>query len=184
MNWIALFSHTGAEINNISNRLGVKPDKVITNRSPGDALINQQLLDDHNIYYTRNRPTVSEYFRLFTRGDFVTLHGWMRIIPEQVCNEVEIYNLHPGLISKYPELKGADPQKRVYNQSTTYRDVGCVIHRAVPEVDAGEIIMERSTSNCYSGAHELTSKLHDIAADMWVDFLDHRLKGQPGVYFK
>lgn len=183
MNWIALFSHTGSEIRKLSDKLGKKPDKVITNLGIDNEQIDQQLMADHNVYYVRSTPSVSDYNRLFTRGDFVTLHGWMRIIPPEVCDEVEIYNLHPGLITKYPELKGKDPQSRVFNQEYTYTDVGCVLHRVIPEVDAGEVIMERSTFNKFNGETDLTVSLHEIAGSMWYDFLSYRLKGDAGVYF-
>ena len=41
--WIAFFSHTGNEIYNISKELGRYPDRVITNKSPGDSTINKKL---------------------------------------------------------------------------------------------------------------------------------------------
>ena len=185
MKWIALFSHTGTEIHNISKRLGIRPDKIVTNLSPGNSKINKQLLKGkYNIVHTRSKPEVSDYNRLFTRGDFVTLHGWMRIVPKSVCKDIEIYNLHPGLITQYPELKGADPQSRIYNGIKTYKDVGCVIHQVTEVLDGGQVIMSRSTHNNFSGESQLTDKLHEIAGDMWCDFLSHKLKGETNCYFK
>lgn len=184
MNWIALFSHTGNEIQQLSDRLGVKPDKVITNQDPNNNDINKRLLKEQNMYYTRNKPTSSDYNRMFSRGDFVTLHGWMRIIPEDVCNEAEIYNLHPGLITQYPELKGADPQDRVFSGDMEYADVGCVLHKVTPVVDDGEVVMEVSTFNHYYEASTLSTRLHQMANDMWYDFLSYRLKGESNSSFK
>ena len=184
MNWIALFSHTGNEIQRLASRLGKKPDKVVTNQDPSSDKINKKLLKDQNVYYVRSKPTVGDYHRVFSRGDFVTLHGWMKIIPPEVCEDTEIYNLHPGLITQYPELKGADPQKRVFAEDHTYTNVGCVLHRVVPEVDSGEVVMEMSTFNHFYDHGELSTRLHSMANDMWYDFLSYRLKGETNNSFK
>lgn len=175
MNWIALFSHTGTEIANISSAIGMKPRRVITNLPPGSKQINKTLVDKHNLIYTRNRPTHEEYADLFSKGDFVTLHGWMRIMPKKTCKLADIYNLHPGLITSYPELKGADPQARVFSGLNAYKRVGCVIHKVTEILDDGEVVMERSTFNDYSGEEHLSCELHDMAKAMWIDFLEYKL---------
>lgn len=173
--WVVFFSHTGSEINNISTRIGRVPDRVITNKSPGDKTINKQLmrLVKKDIVYTSNKPTTQDYERLLMDNCVVTLHGWMRIIPGKICKDNEIYNLHPGLITKYPELKGADPQKRVVDSSskTTYKQVGCVIHKVTETVDDGEVLAECSCYNHYDSHALLSDKLHQMASDLWVDFL-------------
>jgi len=178
--WIALFSHTGSEIVNISNELGRWPDKIITNKPPGSEDIHEGIRD---VCYTSAKPKVQNYRQLFDGDAIITLHGWMRIIPGSICNEYEIYNLHPGLISEYPELKGKDPQKRVFENDYTlrggvkeYSKVGCVIHKCSPLVDSGTMIMERSTGNSYSGEATLTDALHEMAEDMWVQLLEDKLK--------
>ena len=172
MNWIALFSHTGSEIANISRRLTHWPDGIITNRPPGSKLdknITRELM------HTSSKPSVREYRDMLSGADLVTLHGWMRIIPKKICEEFNIYNLHPGLITEYPELKGKDPQFRVTDTINTYDKVGCVIHKVTPEVDCGEIIMTRSVNNRYYSDEAVVSALHEIAGDMWMDFLIDRV---------
>ena len=171
--WIALFSHTGSEIVNISNELGRRPDKIITNKPPGSEDIHEGI---RNVCYTSAKPKVQNYRQLFDGDAIITLHGWMRIIPGSICNEYEIYNLHPGLITKYPDLKGKDPQARVFEGSKTYDRVGCVIHRAIAEVDAGDILLERSFNNSFYSESTLTTALHEIASDMWVQLLEDKLK--------
>ena len=174
--WIALFSHTGSEIVNISTALDRWPDKIITNKSP-DSPINKKLREVCDLTYTSIKPKVSDYRQLLDGDAIVTMHGWMRIVPEPICNEHDIYNLHPGLITEYPELKGKDPQKKVAESKTkSYNRVGCVIHKAVAEVDAGEVLMERSTTNVYYGEKSLTEQLHKMATDMWVQFLEGKLE--------
>lgn len=170
-NWVALFSHTGSEIAYISHRLKRWPDTIITNQSPATEQITSDIRRG-KINFCKSTPSVQDYRSLLEGADIVTLHGWMRIIPGEICKEYNILNLHPGLITKYPELKGKDPQRRVFENTTkTYSHVGCVIHRAVAEVDAGKVLMTCSTRNNASGVADLTDKLHDMASSMWIDLL-------------
>lgn len=165
--WIALFSHTGSEIHNLSKRLKIKPNSIITNKPPGEKTYDQFA----PVLHVNSKPTVQQYRSFLDTDAFITLHGWMRIIPEEICNEYEIYNLHPGLITQYPELKGKDPQSRVLGKS--YDSVGCVIHRATAELDSGEVLMERSTPNIFSNEQSLTSHLHHMSTDMWFEFISN-----------
>jgi folate-dependent phosphoribosylglycinamide formyltransferase PurN len=171
--WVAMFSHTGNEIYNISRMIGRFPDRVITNKTPGDKSINKKLISKTDVVYVKDRPDVQDYNRVLWSDCVLTLHGWMRVLPKTVCKEYEIYNLHPGLITKYPDLKGADPQRRVFecDYPEQYEHVGCVIHHVSPEVDSGKVVMERSTSNTFAGCGVLTEYLHKMATDMWVDFM-------------
>lgn len=173
--WTALFSHTGREVYNISKQLGRYPDKIITNNSP-DADIYRKIRNK-NITYTKTTPEPEDYVALLENDHIITLHGWMRIVPEVVCHEYNIFNLHPGLITLYPELKGKDPQKRVATElnENKYSKIGCVIHRVTPGVDEGEILAENSTHNVYSGESVITEKLHEMALALWVDFFDYNL---------
>ena len=175
--WTAMFSHTGKEIYNLSKHLGRYPDNIITNKSPDADIFSK--IKTRNITYTKNNPAPEDYVAVIESDHIVTLHGWMRIVPEVICREYEMYNLHPGLITKYPELKGKDPQKRVAldPNENKYPTIGCVIHRVSPGVDEGKVIAETSTSNVYSGENSITSKLHDLALDLWIDFFDLYRKG-------
>jgi len=181
--WIALFSHTGSEIVNISDRIGRWPDAIITNKPPGSEDIHEGIVSKfsketgNKVMYCNSTPKIGNYRQLLDGDAIITMHGWMLIIPESICKEYEIYNLHPGLITKYPELKGKDPQRRVFESTRkSYNHVGCVLHKAVAEVDAGEVIMERSTSNNFYSEEILTRNLHDMATDMWLQFLEDKLK--------
>lgn len=167
--WAALFSHTGSEIVSIGTILNRNPDIVITNNTPGSDHIHEGIRDN---IYTQKKPSVEDYRNVLEDADIVTLHGWMRVIPREICSEYDIYNLHPGLITLYPELKGADPQKRVAQESVrTYSRVGCVIHRVVPQVDAGEVLAECSTFNDFYGESQLSCHLHKMATQLWIQLL-------------
>ena len=168
--WAALFSHTGSEIVNISSSIGRVPDMIITNNTPGSERIHAGIRDN---MYVQKKPTVMDYRNVLQDVDIVTLHGWMRIIPPEICKEYKIYNLHPGLITKYPELKGADPQKKVVEEmnENKYTNIGCVIHEVTPDVDEGPVLAESSVFNHYSGEKMITDRLHEMALDLWIDFI-------------
>lgn len=173
--WFAFFSHTGSEIVEIHKRTGHTPDCVVTNRSPGDQLINTELLHlPTQIKYLNNRPDTNDYLSILEDCDntcLCTLHGWMRIMPKQVCDNYEMYNLHPGLISRYPELKGKDPQRRVCHE--THDHVGVVVHRVNEGVDEGEILLEVS---CRNTGWRTDQTLRSLALDAWLTFFDTVLK--------
>ena len=48
-----------------------------------------------------------------------------------------------------------------------------MIHRAVGEVDSGEVVMSRSTLNVCHGVESTTERLHEMAERMWIDLLTH-----------
>ena len=176
--WVTFFSHTGTEIYRLGKRLGRCPDRVITNRKPGDEQINKKMLKwletkEVDVVYTKNKPDEEDYDRLIKDPDcVVTLHGWMRIVPAGICGSHEIYNLHPGLITKYPELKGADPQKRAFNEQTkAYKYVGCVIHKVTPGVDEGKVLAQTSTYNNFYSEDQMCCALADMSLDLWEQFL-------------
>ena len=172
--WFAFFSHSGAEIVNLSKALRVKPTKIITNRPPGHPSIDKRLSNMNvEIVYVSDRPSVEDYERILNRcNDCVcTLHGWMRIIPEEICDVYDMYNLHPGLICEYPELRGADPQWRV--DSDKHDWIGLVIHRVSPGVDEGQIMITSKTENIHTCGDQIADTLHDMALDAWIDFLEN-----------
>jgi len=167
--WIALFSHTGREIAEVSRRLGIKPHRIVTNKPVDDDTIWEEL---DGITFVARSPVVDDYEAFLEPDALITMHGWMRIVPPEICDKYELLNLHPGLITRYPELKGKDPQQQVFNMLNPPSRVGCVIHRATSELDSGEVLMERSIANTFYSAPQLTTYLHRMAWDMWEDFLN------------
>jgi folate-dependent phosphoribosylglycinamide formyltransferase PurN len=173
--WIAFFSQTGSEIVQISEALGRWPDMIISNRRPESARIINSGIPEDKIYYTSNSPEGYEYFHYLcqVQDPIVTLHGWLRVVPEEICTSYQMYNGHPGLITKYPELKGKDPQIRAFEGN--YNTGGCVIHKVTPGVDEGEILMEREVGIRLLDHEGLFRILHKTSVDMWVEFLKERL---------
>ena len=167
--WIAFFSQTGGEIADLIEELGRKPDLIVTNERPEDLRTIDERIEGGTML--PNKPSVAEYREVLKDFDnpIVTLHGWLRVVPEEICSEYEIYNGHPGLITEYPELKGKDPQVRAFEGK--YEQAGAVLHRVIPEVDEGDILDESRFAAEGLSLDELFRILKEVSLDMWVKFL-------------
>ena len=94
--WIVFFSQTGAEIADISERLGRWPDLIITNKRPDHLRTIDPRIEQRNYWTFPNKPREENYLEVleFFPHSLVTLHGWLRIIPEVVCERSEIGRAH------------------------------------------------------------------------------------------
>lgn len=165
---------SGSEIYNVSRRLNRSPDLIITNRSDLEG-VDVRLLNlidiSKQLIMLPNRPTVKEYLTALHQIEdehaLVTLHGYLRILPEIVCNKFHILNGHPGLITTYPELKGKDPQRR----SVNYPIIGTVIHQVTAGVDEGPVVANNSDNNTFHNEQRVTARLKQLSEDLWVETL-------------
>jgi len=172
--WIALFSQTGSEIAELSSALNKTPDFVITNADLDhiDSRIGVDFRVDKEEAKTLD---VLENLDFNIDETLITLNGWLRIVPPDKCNKYNIYNGHPGLITKYPELKGKDPQKRVWENMGLYSEIGSVVHRVVAEVDAGKVVVEKSVKTIGGTWNDHLDALRKTSFDAWYSFLKERL---------
>ena len=170
-NWIAFFSQTGAEIADISEDLGRWPDRIITNERPENLRTIDPRIEKQGYFIFSNKPSLEEYAELLTNFPeaIVTLHGWLRIVPPEICERHTIFNGHPGLITRYPELKGKDPQIRAFEGM--YETAGAVIHRVTAGVDEGKILMTEEFNNFNLDLDELFRILRDRSLYMWTRLL-------------
>ena len=177
MKWYTLFSQTGSEIFQISERLGKYPDMVLCNKQDGFDSINQNLIGKVPIIFTDKKPTAEQYLHYIPEDALVTMHGWLRIVPGEVCEKRDIYNGHPGLITEYPQLKGKDPQQKAIDLGLEYS--GCILHKATAELDGGpvidvsdKVVIEGKTED------EVFAGLHEASVDLWVEFLHKKLNNE------
>lgn len=171
---IVFFSQTGSEIVKLYEETGHIPSLIITNWRPESVralspAFNSLPLKDRLVYLP-NRPAVEDYLVFLEKFEdpIITLHGWLRVVPEEVCNAYEIYNGHPGLISQYKELQGKDPQEKAY--SLALPKTGSVIHKVTSEVDGGEVVMQKEISIKGLELSEVFRKLRDCSFELWVEF--------------
>tara|TARA_R110000787_G_scaffold154026_5_gene267880 strand:- start:288 stop:836 length:549 start_codon:yes stop_codon:yes gene_type:complete len=174
--WIALFSQTGSEIVDIADDLGLWPDVIVTNKRPEDLRTVNPLIYDTQVIEVSNKPTRDELEVIFKKYDnpIITLHGWLRIMPPDICNKYTIYNGHPGLITKYPELKGKDPQVRMMNGN--YDTMGCVLHEVTSGVDEGKVLSSKEVSRKGLEEQDIFRILSNISGELWIEFLTNKSK--------
>lgn len=181
MKWITFFSQTGSEVVALAEIFGRKPDLVVTNNTteeickfnPGIRKLNVIIMSGHHdilMNYFRNQSHYPVHDTL------ITLHGYLRIIPADVCEKYAIYNGHPGSIRMYPELKGKDPQARSWHDKERYPIIGSVVHKVTPGVDEGEILMEENVENTANSLEEAFSLLRKTSLNAWVKFMQGKLK--------
>ena len=167
--WVTLFSQTGAEIADISESLGRWPDLIITNKRPNHLRTIDSRIVEYGYTELPNIPTLEDIENVLKDNAIITLHGWLRIMPPDICEKYLIYNGHPGLITKYPELKGKDPQVRAFEGK--YPIAGAVIHKVVAGVDEGKVILEEKFNAIDLSLYELFRILRDRSLFMWTSFL-------------
>jgi folate-dependent phosphoribosylglycinamide formyltransferase PurN len=171
--WIALFSQTGSEIAALSKALNRSPDFVITNTDKVDTEVDINFRINKDEAKTLD---ILENIEFDIDSTLITLNGWLRIVPPDKCSKYNIYNGHPGLITKYPELKGKDPQQRAWDDLHKYDFVGSVVHKVVEEVDAGEIVAkEFLSSSSLLTLDDTYRALRQTSFTAWYSFLKERL---------
>ena len=158
MMWIALFSQTGSEIKTISEKLNRWPDIIITTNRDIDAWCNNVPRDK---VITASPTAINNFLENYNDKCFITLHGYLRILPNNICSKHEIYNGHPGLITIYPELKGKDPQEKVWMNIDSYMHIGSVVHRCTAELDSGEVLHVVMCNNTCNSRDDLYNKLKE-----------------------
>ena len=178
-NWIALFSQTGQEIIDISNQIDRIPNLIISNNHPSNVFnILKGVEYKWLTTFGKQAKTLDILDEVVEEPNetLITLNGWLRIVPPDKCSKYNIYNGHPGLITKYPELKGKDPQQRAWDDMHKYDVVGSVVHKVVEEVDAGEIVREEfiPSTNLLT-LDDTYDALRVTSFTSWYSFLKERL---------
>ncbi len=178
MKWIAFFSQTGSEIVELSKALGRRPDVIVTNNFEEKIKFSPGLRSLGVTIQSARHDALMTYFRNQTifhpDTTLITLHGYLRIIPEDICNKYDMLNGHPGFITKYPELKGKDPQVRAWEGK--YPVIGSVVHKVTPGVDEGKVLSSVCYSNRCDSLDEMYGKLKQTSLESWV-WLLRRVEG-------
>ena len=149
--WIAMFSQSGSEIVKLSERLGFWPDHILTDNSKQETWhpdMLQRFKRNQSKKFSKTPIKVvskqeaqtCNFLHSLDKHSLVTLHGWLRIVPKNICEQYHIVNGHPGLITQFPDLKGKDPQARWWANRDKYDNwYGSVVHDVIAEVDSGTI---------------------------------------------
>jgi folate-dependent phosphoribosylglycinamide formyltransferase PurN len=126
------------------------------------------------MFIVGSHKQLMETLMAYYNNPLVTLHGYLRILPPEIVTQFEVINGHPGDIVKYPELKGKDPQQKAIDLGLS--STGVVLHRAIAEVDAGEILKHQErVIHKGTSTEQLILDLKAIQLDLWCELLKERL---------
>jgi folate-dependent phosphoribosylglycinamide formyltransferase PurN len=175
LNWSCFISQSGLEVYNISKELGIMPKLLITNNK---NKMNPEVLEYFKKYNCEIReipfnPLLAHFSQQdILNSDLITLHGFLRIIPKDFIDKFKgsIYNGHPALISKYPELKGLNKQEDVYYNKDKYELIGSVVHKVTHILDDGEIVTESDRINDVESLDDAYNKLRETSLTSWILF--------------
>lgn len=176
VNWIACFSHTGSEVVNVNGALIFQSADVQLKAAFTD---NPEFNNDAIPCIRASRNNISMLLENLNFHDcVVTLNGYLGILSEHTIRLLKlrnnkVYNIHPAPIQLYPELKGLDPQERLYDgiKDGKYQYIGCVIHEVTPQLDSGKLVHWK-TEIAYPDwtKDQLYAHLHEMGTHMWLDF--------------
>lgn len=170
--WISIFSQTGSEIVALREKLGYGPDFIFTNNPNTDKWHSDLTRTDRVRVYSHKG--IEETLEIMSEqfDCVVTLHGYLRILSPKICElPIEIYNGHPGAIDIYPELKGKDPQEKVWQNMAKYTTIGSVVHKVTSVVDDGHIVSSLHYVNRCETEDELYEKLREASLNSWYLFM-------------
>lgn len=126
-------------------RLGATVPVMIGNRNGCRGIAEQFGVDFHNIGDGKGNPDNDRFVDLLDEYDvdYIVLARYMRIVPPRACWEFaggRIINLHHGLLPSFP---GFQP----YHDAFSHRMLtfGATCHFIVPELDAGNQIIQQTT---------------------------------------
>lgn len=134
-----------------------------------------QLFQLPNIYGMSKNPSIDTYHKLFKDADLITLHGYTEIIPRQICQIYDIYNLHPAPVEIYPQLSGKDPVDRILNNRQKYIKCGSVIHKVTGNADQDHTIISHHRDIQNKSNEQVQILIKNISLSLWMRFLGHVL---------
>ena len=160
MNIVILISGSGSNLQAILDavamgKLASNPVLVVSNRKAAYGLVRARKTAVSTLYfpfkpYRDAGKSRTEYDAdLASRiteyePDLIVLAGWMHILSSAFLDKFpqQVINLHPALPGQF---SGTHAIERAYLafQNEEIAHSGCMVHYVIPEVDAGEVIVER-----------------------------------------
>lgn len=171
-----MFSQTGSEITELSNRLERWPDLILTNNKDKKTWHKELQFRSDVIKDSHERLVahIERQANIMGVRPFITLHGYLRIMPDM---PYEMLNGHPALCNRYPELKGKDPQELTWNNIDQYKFVGSIVHKVTSELDGGEVVKEVVYNNHHHTKEQLYVTLRRASLNAWLHVLGDRFNG-------
>lgn len=184
--WCGLFSHTGKELEKLTgmdHEFDLRLDIAITNNMDYSGNLAMKGVRLYKLASVKDVNWLLKQPDIVADNSLITLNGYMGILPSDVLHNLKlrgckVYNIHPAPIQMYPELRGKDPQERMYEgiQKREYAFIGVVIHEVDEGVDTGKIvhwILELADHGM--AKEELYDRLHELGTQAWESFFRERM---------
>lgn len=115
------------------------------------------------------------------RPNLIVLAGWMHILSPAFLDHFpeKVLNLHPALPGQFA---GTQAIERAYEafQSGEIEHSGCMVHVAIPEVDAGEIVAQAKVPIYEQDSlDDFEERMHRAEHKLIVEAVRRRLKNWP-----
>ena len=165
---VALFSGEGTNLANLIEKIHLKHACLvcaITNNPEAGGIAKARAAHipieilDHRDYESREAydAALVDLIREYN-PDLVVLCGFMRILTSVFTSQVRAINLHPSLL---PAFKGARAIERSFESDEHV--CGVSVHWVSEELDAGEIILQKSfTKNPKDTLEQFSAKIREI----------------------
>jgi len=162
MKWIAFFSQTGSEIIELSKKLNRKPDLIITNNFEEKIKFHPEIRELGVTIMSAKHDIIMNYFRnqviYNVPQTLISLHGYLRILPADICEKYEIYNGHP----------------EVWQENEKYNIIGSVVHKCTAELDDGDVLKSVYVRNRNYTKEDLYASLKMTSLSAWNFFLKEK----------
>ena len=112
--------------------------------------------------------------------DLVVLAGWMLVLSEDFLDRFpnRVINLHPALPGAFPGTHAIARAHEAFQRSEI-KHTGVMVHRVVPEVDAGPVVtMEPVPIFPGESVDELEARVHRVEHNLIVAAVDLILRGE------
>ena len=154
---VVLISGSGTNLQAIidaieSKQLNAKIALVVSNRKAAYGLTRAENHQIPTLYFplkpytdagkTRENYDVDLAKRIAEcEPTLVVLAGWMHIVTPAFLEPFakRVINLHPALPGQFPGTHAIERAFEAYQKGEIHQS-GCMIHRVIPEVDAGEVL--------------------------------------------
>ena len=173
--WTSFISQTGTELVSIAKECKIIPGRVITNNPKKMSNESIAFFKKHGTVITHIpfNPAPEVYIGLNLQNKkLITLNGYLRILPRVFLATLrgKIYNGHPALINKYPDLKGLNKQEDVFTYKDKYPTIGSVIHEVTPVLDSGHIVASVEVPNVCTSIDDAYYILRKTSLASWKIF--------------
>lgn len=180
--WYSLFSHTGAETERLASTLSSRFELrgALTNNMRYINLHHESPLYGKVIKASADSINAALCMGSLPLGSLITLNGYTRILPGWVLEVLHkrlalVLNIHPAPIQLYPELRGLDPHRKLYEgvQSGKYKYIGVVIHEVDEGVDTGPIAhWKLELADPGWTYEELCEESHKLGFEAWMEYFN------------